>query len=310
MTTLTAGKNRVEFLSSGSRIAGDLYCPDNFDSNKAYPAIVSAGPLAAVKEQAAGFYAEKLSKKGFLVLAFDYRTFGESEGQPRCYENPAYKTDDIHNAVSYLSSLNNIDSNKIAALGICASASYIGGALIGDKRIKAFASVSGYFNLHDVIAFNPLVSDEIREAMFEQSNNARQKYFETGEAIRSDLLYSAFDGKSEEQFMKDVYDYFFTRVESCWPNFSRDLTLFSVEELAKSNVLNFAPFITTPYLGVVGENAPTRYQTEQFIEAKSQGMSQIKVINGACHIQAYDLDNYVDQAVDSINDFLNEQLKG
>ena len=310
MTLLNAGKNRVEFLSVGTRIVGDLYCPDDFDSNKIYPAIVSAGPLATVKEQAAGVYAQKLAKLGFIVLAFDYRTFGESEGKPRCFENPANKTEDIHTAVSYLSSLDNVDSNKIAAMAVCASASYIGGSLIGDKRIKAFASVSGYFNLHEFVAFNPMVTDEARETMFQLSNDARQKYFETGEALRSDFLFAAFDGTSEDPFMKDVYDYFFTRVDSCWPNYSRELTIFSVEELAKSNVLNLAPFITTPFLGVVGEKAPTRYQTEQFIAAKTQGINQLKVIEGACHIQAYDLDVYVDEAVQAIAEFFNQNVKG
>mgnify|MGYP000694324945 CR=1 FL=1 len=310
MTLLSAGKNRVEFLSVGTRIVGDLYCPDDFDSNKIYPAIVSAGPLATVKEQAAGVYAQKLAKLGFIVLAFDYRTFGESEGEPRCFENPANKTEDIHTAVSYLSSIDNVDSNKISAMGVCASASYIGGALIGDKRIKAFASVSGYFNLHEFVAFNPMVTDEARETMFQLSNDARQKYFETGEALRSDFLFAAFDGTSEDPFMKDVYDYFFTRVDSCWPNYSRELTIFSVEELAKSNVLNLAPFITTPYLGVVGEKAPTRYQTGQFIAAKAQGINQLKVIEGACHIQAYDLDVYVDEAVQAIAEFFNQSVKG
>ena len=195
-------------------------------------------------------------------------------------------------------------------MGVCARASSLGGALLGDKRIKAFATVSGYFNLHEFVAFNPMVTDQARETMFQLSNDARQKYFETGEAVRSDLLYAAFDGTSEDQFMKDVYDYFFTRVDSCWPKFSRELTLFSVEELAKSNVLNLAPFITTPYLGVVGEKAPTRYQTEQFIAAKTQGISQLKEIKGACHIQAYDLGEYVDEAAQNITEFFNQNMQG
>ena len=105
-----------------------------------------------------------------------------------------------------------------------------------------------------------------------------------------------------------VYDYFFAWVDSCWPNFSRDLTLFSVKELAKSNVLNLTPFITTPFLGVVGENAPTRNQTEQFIASKTQGISQLKQIDGACHIQTYDLDEYANEAVAGIADFFNNQL--
>ncbi|RTR32141.1 alpha/beta hydrolase [Shewanella atlantica] len=307
-TLFNAGKNRVEFLSVGTRIVGNLYCPDNFDSGKTYPAVVVGGPLATVKEQAAGVFAEKLSKQGFLVLAFDYRTFGESDGELRCYENPSDKTEDIQNAVSFLATLENVDSSKIAALGICASASYVTGALIGDKRIQAFATVSGYFNLQEFVTFNPMVTEETRAYLFKLSNDARQKYFETGVSDRSDVLYAPFDGTAEVQFMKDVYDYYFTRVESCWPNFSRELTLFSIEQLAKSNALDYAKYITTPYLGIVGENAPTRTQTEQFLEVKSQGVAEFKELKGACHIQAYDLDKYVDQAVGSIAEFFNNQL--
>lgn len=310
VNSLNPGINRVEFSSVGTGIVGNLYCPDDFDSNQIYSAVVAGGPLATVKEQAAGVFAEKLAKQGFLVLAFDYRTFGESDGELRCYESPAEKTEDIQSAVSFLATLNNVDSSKIAALGVCASASYVAGALIGDKRIKAFASVSGYFNLQEFVAFNPMVAEETRDYLFRLSNNARQKYFETGVADRSDVLYASFDGTSEDPFMKDVYDYYFTRVDNCWPNFSRELTLFSIEQLAKSNALDYAKHITTPFLGIVGENAPTRSQTEKFLEAKSQGVSEFREIEGACHIQSYDVDMFVDQAVTRISIFFNSQLNG
>lgn len=43
-------------------------------------AIAVCGPFRAVKEQAAGLYAQAMAEKGFLTLAF-YRSFiGESEG--------------------------------------------------------------------------------------------------------------------------------------------------------------------------------------------------------------------------------------
>lgn len=306
--TFTSGKNSIEFKSKETRLVGDLYCPDNFDINKQYPAVVVGGPLATVKEQAAGVFAENLAKQGYIALAFDYRTFGESDGQPLCYENPADKTEDIQNAVSYLNSLKCVDREKSVALGICASASYIAGCLIGDKRIKAFATVSGYFNLQEFVAFNPMLNDEQREDMFKLSNDARLKYYETGKAQRSENLYAPFATEGEDQFSKDVHDYYFSRVGRCWPNFSRELTLFSIEGLAQHNAIDFAKYITTPYLGIVGENAPTRYLTEQFIEQKGQGDTKFKEIKGACHIQSYDRDEYVDEAVTAIDDFYQQQL--
>jgi fermentation-respiration switch protein FrsA (DUF1100 family) len=51
-------------------------------------AVVTAGPLTSVKEQATGAYARALAARGFAALAFDHRTFGESEGDPRQVEDP------------------------------------------------------------------------------------------------------------------------------------------------------------------------------------------------------------------------------
>ena len=170
------------------------------------------------------------------------------------------------------------------------------------------AGVSGYFNLQEFVAFNPMIDDEQRDYLFALSNAAKQKYFQTGEAERSELLYSAFESDNEDTFSQDVHDYYFSRVASCWPNFSRNLTLFSIEKLAQHNALTFAPFITTPFLGVVGENAPTRGLTEQFIEQKGHSVSELKEIKGGCHLQSYDRDEHVNEAISAITDFFEKQL--
>ena len=155
-------KNPVTFKSGGVNIAGNLYCPDDFTASKRYPAIVAAGPMATVKEQAAGVFAKALSEKGFIALAFDYRTYGESEGEPRQYENPVNKTEDIQNAISFLSAHENVDSEGIGALGVCASSSYIATALASDRRVKAFGTVSAFFSLREFCLTNPFVTDEQR----------------------------------------------------------------------------------------------------------------------------------------------------
>ena len=70
----------VTFTSVGDKMSGILHLPDNFDSKNQYPAILTTGPMATVKEQAAGVFAKALAAEGFITLAFDYRRFGESGG--------------------------------------------------------------------------------------------------------------------------------------------------------------------------------------------------------------------------------------
>ena len=69
----------THFYSCDDKLAANLFIPDEFDSSNKYPAIVVAGPMATVKEQAAGVFAQALADRGFIGLAFDYRRFGDSK---------------------------------------------------------------------------------------------------------------------------------------------------------------------------------------------------------------------------------------
>jgi hypothetical protein len=83
-----SGKNKVWFLSEGTKVVGNLYLPQSYKKGDKLSAILVIGPKGAVKEQTQGIYAKKLSENGFITLAIDHRTYGESEGLPRHYENP------------------------------------------------------------------------------------------------------------------------------------------------------------------------------------------------------------------------------
>ena len=65
----------------GITLAADMYTPKNAEGR--LPAIAVCGPFGAVKEQAAGLYAQTMAQRGFLTIAFDPSFTGESGGEPR-----------------------------------------------------------------------------------------------------------------------------------------------------------------------------------------------------------------------------------
>jgi alpha-beta hydrolase superfamily lysophospholipase len=99
----------------------------------------------SIKEQATGAYARALAERGFAALAFDHRTFGESDGEPRQFEQPAGKADDVRAAATALGADERTRDLPVVGVGVCAGAGFMARAVADDPRLCAFAGVAGYY---------------------------------------------------------------------------------------------------------------------------------------------------------------------
>lgn len=85
-------------------------------------------------------YHQALTDAGFAVLIFDYRGFGDSEG-PRERLSPAQQLEDLVNAITYLTTRDDVDGDRIGAFGTGGTGG--GNAILvaaHDPRVRAVVS--------------------------------------------------------------------------------------------------------------------------------------------------------------------------
>lgn len=103
-----------DFSSKGLKCAGWLYLPDGVANP---PAVIMAHGIAAERTFGLEDYAKRFVERGLAVFSFDYRCFGDSEGQPRNLVCPFHHIQDIQAAISHVRGLKEIDPAKVALWG-------------------------------------------------------------------------------------------------------------------------------------------------------------------------------------------------
>lgn len=169
----------VMFFSGGAALAGRFVLPADARLVRPRPCIIATGSWLTVKEQMAQLYAERLAQRGFTTFIFDFAGFGQSGGAPRQLEQPARKIADIIAAVEFVGTMSFVDADAVAYLGICASAQYAMAAAARGARLRALASVAGWF--HDAESVAPFYGGDDGVAMrLARANDAAVMFAATG----------------------------------------------------------------------------------------------------------------------------------
>ena len=139
----------VEFTSAGLTLRGWLYRPDGAAANR--PAVVMSHGFSAVKEQGLASYAERFVAEGLVVLVFDHRHLGASDGKrarPHCAARAARR---YEVGVDWITQQAGVDVDRIGLWG----SSYSGGhaVFLGafDPRVKAIVAQVPGLDVIDVL---------------------------------------------------------------------------------------------------------------------------------------------------------------
>lgn len=292
----------------GIMLAADMYIPKNAGGKLA--AIAVSGPFGAVKEQSSGLYAQTLAERGFLTIAFDPSYTGESGGQPRYVASPDINTEDFCAAVDFLSTLDDVDPERIGILGICGWGGMALNAAAMDTRIKATVT-STMYDMSRVNAngyFDAMDADqryELRRQLNAQRTlDAKKGTYELAGGVVDPLPDDA------PQFVKDYYAYYKTprgyhkrslNSNNGW-NKTSSLSFINMPLLAYSDEIRSA------VLMIHGEKAHSRYFSEDAFKKLKGDNKELLIIPGASHVDLYDNQANV-IPFDKIESFFRECLK-
>ena len=292
----------------GIMLAADMYIPKNAKGKLA--AIAVSGPFGAVKEQSSGLYAQTLAERGFLTIAFDPSYTGESGGQPRYVASPDINTEDFCAAVDFLSTLDDVDPERIGILGICGWGGMALNAAAMDTRIKATVT-STMYDMSRVNAngyFDAMDADqryELRRQLNAQRTlDAKKGTYELAGGVVDPLPDDA------PQFVKDYYAYYKTprgyhkrslNSNNGW-NKTSSLSFINMPLLAYSDEIRSA------VLMIHGEKAHSRYFSEDAFKKLKGDNKELLIIPGASHVDLYDNQANV-IPFDKIESFFRECLK-
>lgn len=299
----------VSYKLDGLEIAANVYTPAGYDPSKLYPAVVVAHPNGGVKEQVAGLYAQRLAELGYITIVADASYQGASGGQPRNVDKPANRIEDIRGMADYITQHDGVNADRLGVLGVCGGGGYSLAATQTDKRFKAVATLS-MFN-SGVVRKNGFMNSQVStiQERLEQASEARAQ-----EAAGGEILYAANTIATDEEVDKMPFDlyreghYYYHRTHA-HPNSTFRYTMSSLLDLMAFDAAANMELINQPLLMMAGSKADTYYMTDRaFNKADGTDKKELFLIPGATHIQTYYVPEYVNKAVNKLEEFFGKYL--
>ena len=241
-------RESITFRSQGLDCSGWLYTPEDLGPGQKAPAVVMAHGFSGVKEMALPFFAERFAGAGIVTLTFDFRYFGESEGETRGQVFPLEQQTDCRNAITWLSAHPLVDPQRIGIWGTSHGGAVALYAATWDKRIKAVvAQVPVAINGSIRRSLDPERFDRMGERLLRD----RVARYRTG--VVSYINVVAPEGEPCVLQSTDAYEWCM-RWGARAPTWRNQVTLESLEKMREFDVLSQIHLISpTPVLMIAAQ---------------------------------------------------------
>ena len=308
--------SKVTFMNRyGITLAADMYVPKNAEGK--LPAIAVSGPFGAVKEQCSGLYAQTMSERGFLTIAFDPSFTGESGGNVRYMASLDINTEDFMAAVDFLSLNEKVDPERIGIIGICGWGGLAINTAALDTRVKATVA-STMYDMTRVNANGYFDSEDNEETRYEKKKAMCAQRLEDLKAGEYKLGGGVVETVTDDLpfFVKDYHDYYKTDrgYHARSLNSNGGWNVIGCESFMNQPILKYSNEIRSAVLLIHGEKAHSCYfskdaYADMVKDSKYTDNKELMIIPDMVHTDLYDGGGKDAIPFDKMQSFFEEYLK-
>ncbi|SBS64582.1 UilS family quorum-quenching N-acyl-homoserine lactonase [Vibrio atlanticus] len=265
----------VKFPSQGGAISAHLYLPKNKPQTH-YPIIILCHGFCGVKELLLPAYAERFAEQGYAALTFDYRGFGESEGEPGRLV-PALQIEDINAAIEWVSTQQNIDASRIGLWGTSfgGANSIIAASL--NPKVQCVVAQLTFADGESVITGEMNVEEKGK--FVSTLERMRDKKAKTGKEMMVPIAKVLGDPQSVE---------FFNNFKDDFPALNIKIPFLTVWETMNHKPINALALLNKPLLVVAaGEDGVNPASESKKLFEHANEPKQLHIERGATHYQVY-----------------------
>src|SRR5699024_7929453 len=244
---------------------------------KKRPAIILCHGFCGIREILLPQFAEVFTQAGFVTITFDYRGFGDSDGE-RGRLIPEMQIDDIVTVINWAKEQPFIDKERVGLWGTSLGGGHVFGAAVKGGGVKCIVSQLAFADGEKNIT-HPMSSEEKKEFI-----STLEKLDAVKKASGREKFVSITRVLNDNESKK-----FFEENRTQYPDMDIKIPFLTVKEMLDYKPVQYAAQVTCPSLIVVAEK-DTVNPKEQGIELYNSVMhedKQLYFVNNARHYDTY-----------------------
>lgn len=241
------------------------------------PVIILCHGFCGIRDILLPQFAEAFTRAGFVTITFDYRGFGDSEGE-RGRLIPEMQIDDIVTVINWAKEQPFIDEERVGLWGTSLGGGHVFGAAVKGGGVKCIVSQ---------LAF----ADGEKNITHHMSSEEKKEFISTLEKL--DAVKKASGREKFVSITRVLNDNeskkFFEENRTQYPDMDIKIPFLTVKEMLAYKPVQYAAQVTCPSLIVVAEK-DTVNPKEQGIELYNSVMhedKQLYFVNNARHYDTY-----------------------